>query len=192
MSSLRISHKNHRFLQVRFFLFLTTYFVKRASTQWFILLICRSRFIYEGYKLEEGEGSGKTRQRGRAGEKTELNADEIKQHFRQLWTWDRDLLTKMFPMLAGRYTAGGPDEEYPTDVFFVDCLAVPPPRARPCQFTGGAITLHPQSTALNNVIESITVMKQVLQVVQGGLLFFYLRESELYLHLFCIYVQVPM
>ena len=137
-----------------------------------VFLTCRSRFIYEGYKLEEGEGSGKTRQRGRAGEKTELNADEIKQHFRQLWTWDRDLLTKMFPMLAGRYTAGGPDEEYPTDVFFVDCLAVPPPRARPCQFTGGAITLHPQSTALNNVIESITVMKQVLQVVQGGLLFY--------------------
>ena len=138
-----------------------------------VFLICRSRFIYEGYKLEEGEGSGKTRQRGRAGEKTELNADEIKQHFRQLWTWDRDLLTKMFPMLAGRYTAGGPDEEYPTDVFFVDCLAVPPPRARPCQFTGGAITLHPQSTALNNVIESITVMKQVLQVVQGGSLFLF-------------------
>ena len=174
MSSLRISHKNHRFLQVRFFLSFLNPLCQTCVNNamvYTVFLICRSRFIYEGYKLEEGEGSGKTRQRGRAGEKTELNADEIKQHFRQLWTWDRDLLTKMFPMLAGRYTAGGPDEEYPTDVFFVDCLAVPPPRARPCQFTGGAITLHPQSTALNNVIESITVMKQVLQVVQGGLLF---------------------
>ena len=81
--------------------------------------------------------------------------------------WDRELLTKMFPMLCGKVGTDHSSEEYPTDVFFVDALAVPPPRARPCQHTGGAITLHPQSTALNNVVDSITVMKQVLQVVQG-------------------------
>lgn len=111
--------------------------------------------------------AGSTRARGKAGEKTELNPDEIKQHFRQLWLWDRDLLTKMFPMLCSNRAGGDHEDDYPTDVFFVDALAVPPPRARPCQHTGGTITLHPQSTALNNVVDSITVMKQVLQVVQG-------------------------
>ena len=58
------------------------------------------------------------------------------------------------------------DEEWPTDIFFVDVLAVPPPNARPCQFTGGALTIHPQSTSLQRLIETVTVLKQVLLVVR--------------------------
>jgi len=125
------------------------------------MVFFKSRFIYEGVKLSMGGSGG----RGRGGgerEKTELNPEELKQHFRELWTWDRDLLRKMFPMLTNNL------DEFPTDVFFVDALAVPPPRSRPSQYTGGTLTLHPQSTALNNVVESITVLKQVLQVVQGA------------------------
>ena len=58
--------------------------------------------------------------------------------------------------------------EYPTDVFFVDVLAVPPPKARPCQFTGGMMTIHPQSTGLQYVVETVAVMKQILQVLKGA------------------------
>ena len=40
-------------------------------------------------------------------------------------------------------------------VLFVDVLPVPPPRTRPCQFTGGIMTVHPQSSGLQYVIESV-------------------------------------
>ena len=56
------------------------------------------------------------------------------------------------------------ESKYPTDLFFVDVLSVPPPKSRPCQYTGGMMTIHPQSTGLQNVVESITVLKQILQV----------------------------
>ena len=47
------------------------------------------------------------------------------------------------------------DEDCPTDIFFVEVLAVPPPNARPCQFTGGALTIHPQSTSLQNLSKQL-------------------------------------
>jgi hypothetical protein len=54
--------------------------------------------------------------------------------------------------------------DHPPDLFFVDVLGVPPPRTRPCQMTGEIMTLHPQSTALQKVIESVIVLKQIMQV----------------------------
>ena len=64
-------------------------------------------------------------------EKTELDANEIKHHFRELWAFDPDILKSLYPMLK---TKGC---ENPTDLFFIDVLAVPPPKTRPCQYTGG-------------------------------------------------------
>ena len=134
------------------------------------IVFYKSRFIYEGIKLEAGDGndndgsflgSKRSRKAGTGREKTELNPEELKNHFRELWTWDRELLSRMFPMLKNN------SDEYPTDVFFIDVLAVPPPKSRPSQYTGGTLTLHPQSTALQHVVEHITLLKQVLQVVQG-------------------------
>jgi hypothetical protein len=61
----------------------------------------------------------------------------------------------------------GLDSAYPTDVFFLEVLAVPPPKSRPCQFAGGIMTLHPQSSSLQDVVETVTVMKQILQVMRA-------------------------
>ena len=54
--------------------------------------------------------------------------------------------------------------DFPPDIFFVDVLGVPPPKTRPCQMTGEIMTIHPQSTALERVIENIVVLKQIMQV----------------------------
>ena len=43
--------------------------------------------------------------------KTELNPEEIRQHLRDLWAWDRELLTYLFPMLKHGAREG---VEYPT------------------------------------------------------------------------------
>ena len=134
----------------------------QASTK--SIVFYRSRFIYEGYKVDPDEDhdvnvgarSKKARKDGDR-EKTELKPHELKKHFRKLWETDSDLLLSLFPMLDNK-------SKHPTDLFFVDVLSVPPPKTRPCQYTGGMMTIHPQSTGLQNVIESITVLKQILQV----------------------------
>ena len=86
-----------------------------------------------------------------------MKPDELKKHFRKLWEKDSELLLSLFPMLSNK-------SDHPTDLFFVDVLSVPPPKSRPCQYTGGMMTIHPQSSGLQNVVESIAMLKQVLQV----------------------------
>merc|ERR1719369_399287 len=49
----------------------------------------------------------------------------------------------------------------------MEVLPVPPPRTRPVQFTGGLMTLHPQSQALQNVVEAVAMIKPLVQVMQG-------------------------
>ena len=59
------------------------------------------------------------------------------------------------------------DIAQPTDVLFMDVLPVPPPRARPVQFTGGLLTLHPQTQSLTNVVEAVSLMKPLVKMLQG-------------------------
>lgn len=56
------------------------------------------------------------------------------------------------------------ENEHPTDLFFIEVLAVPPPKARPCQVTANVLTVHPLSHTLELVVENVTVLKQALQV----------------------------
>ncbi|XP_059079806.1 DNA-directed RNA polymerase I subunit RPA1-like [Tigriopus californicus] len=136
-----------------------------CSAMTFRIVHYKSRFIFEGFKRvgeeEEGVPAAKVKKGSGEKEKTELNAEELKRHFRELWIHDSEVLSYLYPMLRTS-TA-----KYPTDVFFVDVLAVPPPKSRPCQFMGGSLNIHPQSTGLQYVVESVTVMKQVLQLLRG-------------------------
>ena len=133
------------------------------------IVFYRSRFIYEGFKVEDLEGedfmnvshSAKKQRKGGDREKTELTAQEIKDHFRELWSKDRDILKIMFPMLKNKSL------KFPTDLFFIEVLAVPPPKTRPCQFTGGMMTIHPQSSGLQSVVETVIILKQILIIIKG-------------------------
>ena len=64
-------------------------------------------------------------------EKIELNPEEIRNHFRELWSTDPDIFISLFPMLKNKTS------KYPTDLFFIETLAVPPPKTRPCQYMSG-------------------------------------------------------
>ena len=132
------------------------------------IVFYRSRFIYEGLKIDvSGENnlniSNAARKQRKMGEreKTELKPDELKNHLRALWETDADVLKSLYPMLRDRKSPN------PTDLFFVEVLAVPPPKTRPCQYTAGSMTIHPQSKGLESVIETVTVLKQILQVSRG-------------------------
>jgi len=127
----------------------------------------KSRFIYEGLKMDEEDedltGLG-ARKRSKVGEreKSELNPQELKDHFRILFSNDHDLLKYLFPVFQRS------DLENPTDVLFMEVIPVPPPRTRPVQFTGGIMTQHPQSQSLLAVIEAVTTMKQLVSIIQGA------------------------
>ena len=133
------------------------------------IALFKSRFIYEGIRMsdtgeEEVELSlmgVKKKSRGVEREKSEMNPAELRDHFRSLYSTDHDLLRHLFPVMKRS------DLKHPTDVLFLEVLPVPPPRARPCQFTGGIMTQHPQSQALQNVVESVAIIKPLVQVLQG-------------------------
>ena len=85
----------------------------------------------------------------------------------QVWSHDPMLfyyLFAMFPKPNRTETRSSLDPSHPTDLFFVEVMGVPPPKTRPCQMTGDIMTLHPQSTALEKVIETIVILKQIMQV----------------------------
>ena len=71
---------------------------------------------------------------------------------------DHELLSYLFPMLKHTQSSR------PTDLFFMDTLGVPPPKTRPCMYTGDIMTIHPQSVALEKVVETVVVLKQIIQV----------------------------
>ena len=159
------------------------------------IVFYKSRFIYEGNKLGENGDlndsqnvsmsmSVRKRGKGQVGEreKTELTPQEIKEHFRHLWNTDQELLSSLYPMLKEEKEKSSNNgrnniffdrdmndaniSECPTDIFFVEVLAVPPPNTRPCQYTGGSMTIHPQSASLTRLLETISVLKDLLQVVR--------------------------
>ena len=90
-------------------------------------------------------------------------------------------LFAMFPKPNRTETRSSLDPSHPTDLFFVEVMGVPPPKTRPCQMTGDIMTLHPQSTALEKVIETIVILKQIMQVN---------KEQHLILIILILYVDV--
>ena len=132
------------------------------------IVLYKSRFIYEGIRMTDtGEDdfelslSSRKKGKGMEREKSEMNPAELRDHFRNLFSKDHELLTHLFPVMKNS------EMPHPTDSFFLEVIAVPPPRARPCQFTGGIMTQHPQSQALQNVLETVAIIKPLVQVLQG-------------------------
>ena len=119
------------------------------------IALYKSRFIYEGIRMtdtgdEEVEMSLmgiKKKSRGMEREKSEMTPAELRDHFRSLYSTDHDLLRHLFPVMKRT------DLKHPTDVLFLEAVPVPPPRARPCQFTGGIMTQHPQSQVGLNILQ---------------------------------------
>ncbi len=112
-------------------------------------------------------------------EKMELNPGELMRHFRELWGHEPEVLMHLFPALrhvladnvnpeAARENGGEVDKFYPTDIFFTDAVAVPPPKTRPCLFAAGVMTIHPQSSGLQNVVAATITLRELLRVLRSG------------------------
>jgi len=132
----------------------------------------RNRIIYEGAKLpnedQEEMMKDNTPSKTRVSKvkvKAELNAEELRRHFRELWQHEAAVLAHVFPAL--KRVALETRSEHPTDIFFLDLVAVPPPRSRPCQIAAGSMTLHPQSQSLQYVVENAGIMRAILKEMRG-------------------------
>jgi len=133
----------------------------------------KTGFIYEGLRRDDDDGgedefqdfrSGfrKRNSRGEEKERMEINAQEMMDHFRALFVQDQELIENLFPVLSNTGQM-----KTPTDLFFIQVLAVPPPRARPAQITEGGMTMHPQTQGLQDVIHATITMKQLVKLIQG-------------------------
>merc|ERR1719187_1163315 len=136
------------------------------------ITLYKSRFIYEGTRMvDTGDDDGdveldlmgvqRRNTKGGEREKSEMNPMELKDHFRSLYSQDHELIGHLFPVMKRV------DLAHPTDVLFLDVLPVPPPKVRPVQFTGGLLTQHPQSQALQHVVEAVATMRPLVEVLQG-------------------------
>ena len=127
----------------------------------------KSIFIYEGDKIsdaadEDVEMMGlKKSRKGQSKGKNWLTPSELRDHFRSVVKNDPDLLQQLYPVMKSS------ELKHPTDIFFLDVLPVPPPKSRPPQFTGGILSLHPQTQALKSVVMSVEQMKPLLLNLQG-------------------------
>ena len=122
----------------------TTYisFIHRCGSVTRKIIRSKTGFLYEGLKmggvgddikqetaqeeeLMETLGAASRRRRGAAEEreKCELNPQQLKEHFRGVYSQDPQLLNELFPVFKQT-----PGLSTPTDLFFMEVLAVPPPR----------------------------------------------------------------
>lgn len=85
-----------------------------------------------------------------------LTALKIKEHMRLVWSKDNALLLELFPML--RFT----ELDYPTDIFFMDVVPVPPNRFRPISVRQDKKFEHAQSANLLRVLKGNVVVKEIL------------------------------
>nr|CAG4651562.1 EOG090X00BV [Triops cancriformis] len=114
-------------------------------------------FNFDEEEKEENEpGKKKVRAKGSA-PTMYLSAEDAREHLRELYRKDGAVLKALFPMFAYLSTF-----ETPTDAFFLEVLAVTPPKTRPMSMSGGMLTEHAQSVAYKNVLKSVMVAKSIL------------------------------
>uniref|UniRef100_A0A182QAF2 DNA-directed RNA polymerase subunit n=1 Tax=Anopheles farauti TaxID=69004 RepID=A0A182QAF2_9DIPT len=96
-------------------------------------------------------------------------ASDCKEFLRKLYDNAGSLLKLLFPVLT---TINSAVLSYPTDIFFMDVVPVPPPKTRPVRRTktdGGRILMmeHQQSVQLRNVMLANTTIRSILIVGDG-------------------------
>lgn len=92
---------------------------------------------------------------------TTLMPDMSRNHLRQLWENDRELIEHIVPVLRSVKT------DTPTDIFFLDIIAVPPPVVRPCNMLRDQMVEHPQTQAYKSVLKTGFVIQAITQVMQS-------------------------
>ncbi|XP_069956974.1 DNA-directed RNA polymerase I subunit RPA1 [Cherax quadricarinatus] len=90
-----------------------------------------------------------------------ITTEQIRTILRKCWEKDKELLVCLYPILASSKL------EHPTDLFFMTCLLVMPPKFRPCNLQGGIMVEHESSVLLKGVVRMAKVLTFLISVVKG-------------------------
>lgn len=90
-----------------------------------------------------------------------LMPDEIKSFCTKIVETDIDILVHCFPVL--KFANCNP----PTDIFFMDIVAIPPPNVRPCNVLQGELVEHPQSNLYKSILQIAFTAKAILKVISA-------------------------
>ncbi|XP_053397077.1 DNA-directed RNA polymerase I subunit RPA1-like [Mercenaria mercenaria] len=87
---------------------------------------------------------------------TLLTPINIRENLRKVWKLESELLKQMYPSLMST------DMEYPTDMFFVEVVAVPPTKFRPISMRYGKKFEHSQTSNLLRVLKCNYIVREIL------------------------------
>lgn len=88
---------------------------------------------------------------------------ECRDYLRSIWLMEQQALLEIVPVLKGVK-----DMEFPTDVFFLDVVAVLPSNVRPISYTAGMMTEHSSTQLYRQLLECCLLLRAVIQVMKGG------------------------
>ncbi|XP_053969844.1 DNA-directed RNA polymerase I subunit RPA1 [Anastrepha ludens] len=97
------------------------------------------------------------------GQNKSIFADECRKFLRQIYLNYPDLLKLLCPILK----LNNSGNSCPVDIFFMDTIAVVPPKARPPNILHDQILEHPQTAIYRSIIENNAVLRVVIKHLKG-------------------------
>nr|CAD7431182.1 unnamed protein product [Timema monikensis] len=92
----------------------------------------------------------------------EFQQTVISYHLRKLWPENCDFITAILPVLKTSSL------QYPTDIFFMDLVSVPPPKTRPVNYIDNKMMEHAQTEVYKRILQDNMVLRNVIKLVQDG------------------------
>ncbi|XP_077289293.1 RNA polymerase I subunit RpI1 [Arctopsyche grandis] len=91
---------------------------------------------------------------------TSLMPDVSRDHLRELWNNDRQIMQLIVPVLKSIKS------DQPMDIFFLDIIPVPPPAVRPCNILKSQVIEHPQTQVYKTILKAGFVIRTITQYLQ--------------------------
>lgn len=125
-----------------------------------ITAIRRKLIVVERQKLDETDVLEQTMIRAMVSKP--ITPEQSREYIRKIWTEDSPTLKNLFPVLQGIKA------EYPTDVFYMDVVAVPPCNIRPLSVVNGRVSEHSQTAIYKRVFQDSLMLKAVMLAMRDG------------------------
>ncbi|KAJ9577716.1 hypothetical protein L9F63_005709, partial [Diploptera punctata] len=89
--------------------------------------------------------------------------DELRNHLRNIWKNERELILAFLPVLANC------EMEYPTDALFIKVLSVPPIKMRPVCLMDDKLVQHSRNGTYKTILENSFVLTAIIKAIQNGM-----------------------
>lgn len=107
---------------------------------------------------EDDDGEGEEEDDFESGTQIYLTSADVRDHLRQVWQKDQQVLRCLFHFLSES------SADYPTDAFFIDVVPVPPSRFRPVSSLRDKKFENPQTQTLCNVLKGAALIRKILSL----------------------------